>query len=88
MMGRIVGVAACAQLLVLGLIFAAYLSSLPEISWQALAGSSGLATSKESYQVTYLITGLATVLLANLPHFFQLISLLLMGSDKTHLLHS
>ena len=74
MMGRIVGVAACAQLLVLGLIFAAYLSSLPEISWEALAGSNGLATSKQSYQATYLITGLATVLLAIaafilFPHF-------------------
>ncbi len=72
-MGRIVGVAACAQLLVLGLIFAAYLSGLPEISWQALASSSGLAT-KESYQVTYLVTGLGTMLLAVVafflfPHF-------------------
>ena len=63
-MGRIVGVAAMAQLLVLGLIFIAYLSSLPEISWQALAGASGLATSKDSYQLTYLITGMVTVIMA------------------------
>jgi len=75
-MGRIVGVAAIAQLLVLGVIFAAYLSSLPEISWQALAGATGLATSKESYQTTYLIAGLATIILAGaafmlFPHFTE-----------------
>ena len=75
-MGRIVGVAAIAQLLVLGLIFVAYLSSLPDISWQALAGATGLATSKESYQTTYLIAGLATMILAGaafmlFPHFTE-----------------
>jgi len=73
-MGRIYGVAAAAQLLVLGIIFTAYLTSLPEISWQALAGSTGLASSAESYRITYLLAGLATMLLAGLaffvfPHF-------------------
>ena len=75
-MGRIVGVAAFAQLLVLGLIFITYLSSLSDISWQALAGATGLATSKESYQTTYLVAGLATMILAGaafmlFPHFTE-----------------
>ncbi len=73
-MGRIYGVAAGAQLLVLGLIFAAYIVQLPEISWQALAQTNGLATSHSSYQLSYLIAGLATVIMAVLawvmfPHF-------------------
>lgn len=63
-MGRIYGVGAFSQLLVLGAVFIAYLMTLPELSWQALAGSTGLATSTQSYQTTYLLAGLATCFLA------------------------
>ena len=63
-MGRIYGVGAFSQLLVLGAIFTAYLMTLPELSWQSLASSTGLATSTHSYQTTYLLAGLATCFLA------------------------
>ena len=63
-MGLIYSVASMAKFLVLGVIFAAYLSSLSEISWRALASSTGLRTGLESYQITYLFSGLATCGLA------------------------
>lgn len=74
MIGRIYGVAAAAQLLVLGSIFTAFVLTLPEISWEALSSSSGLATSKTSYQTTYLIAGIATIAVGlfaymMFPHF-------------------
>ena len=43
-MGLIYSVASVAKFLVLGAIFTVYLLSLPEISWHALASSTGLAT--------------------------------------------
>ena len=63
-MGLIYSVASVAKFLVLGAIFTVYLLSLPEISWHALASSSGLATGLNSYQFTYLFTGLVTCGLA------------------------
>ena len=67
-MGLIYSVASMAKFLVLGVIFAAYLSSLSEISWRALASSTGLRTGLESYQITYLFAGLATCGLALLAY--------------------
>ena len=63
-MGLIYSVASVAKFLVLGAIFTVYLLSLPEISWHALASSTGLATGLNSYQFTYLFTGLVTCGLA------------------------
>ena len=63
-MGLIYSVASVAKFLVLGAIFTIYLLSLPEISWQALASSTGLATGLNSYQFTYLFAGLVTCGLA------------------------
>ena len=67
-MGLIYSVASLAKFLVLGAIFSAYLLSLSEISWRALANSTGLRTGLESYQITYLFAGLATCGLALLAY--------------------
>ena len=63
-MGLIFSVASMAKLLVLGAIFAAYLLDSPEISWKALASSTGLITDLESYEMTYFYAGLVTCILA------------------------
>ena len=63
-MGLIFSVASMAKLLVLGAIFAAYLLDSPEISWKALASSTGLITDLESYEMTYFYAGSVTCILA------------------------
>ena len=75
-MGQIYGVGAFSQLLILGAIFAAYVMTLPDLSWTALASSTGLVTSIQSYQITYLLAGLATCVIALaafiiFPHFTE-----------------
>ncbi len=69
-MGRIYGVGAAAQLLTIGALLAVYLLALPEINWQAIATSHTLATDIADYQITYLITGLATTFLAVFAYFY------------------
>lgn len=63
-MGRIYGVGAAAQLLTISALLAVYALSLSEFNWQVIANSELLATSLRDYQITYLFSGLATVLLA------------------------
>ena len=41
-----------------------YMLAMPEISWEALGSSDSLAADAESYQPTYLVAGLASVVLA------------------------
>lgn len=69
-MGRIYGVAAAAQLTTIGALMLVYLLALPEINWQAIATSQTLATELGEYQITYLIAGLATMLLAGFAYLF------------------
>ncbi|MGB0310845.1 MAG: MFS transporter [Candidatus Puniceispirillaceae bacterium] len=63
-MGRIYGVGAAAQLLTIGALMVVYMLAMPEISWEALGSSDSLAADAESYQPTYLVAGLASVVLA------------------------
>ena len=69
-MGRIYGVAAAAQLLTIGALLVAYVWGLPDISWEALASSDGLATDTDSYVNSYLLAGFATVFLAGFAYVF------------------
>lgn len=62
--------AAAAQLTTIGALMLVYLLALPEINWQAIATSQTLATELGEYQITYLIAGLATMLLAGFAYLF------------------